>query len=1283
MLARSLSALWLSSAFMLFILALALTAARLWVPTLGEYRNDIEELAGELLGRPVSIGRMDATWRGLGPVVKLRDVVISNPEQPRQRLAIDEIWLGLDIWKYAYERTLKLKGVDVIGAEITVIRDETGRIYIDRLRGGEGDVLPALEGMLETQRLAIHDSVITVHDRLNGRQPARFSDVTLRLENTGDRHDLIGYAMLPGHLGYRVDVQGVFRGTAGAIDEWSGRLYMKGQSLALSDENLAPIISDVDLQGVADVRCWIDVELADLQSIRGEIDISDLRVQRTAAGGAMDYAVDRFSGVFGWRDSSSGWQFTAQRLSVEQDVDSEAREQSLYSLAGRTFDGERYIAGEFAHLYLQDVQSFLRIIPGLEDKRWQQIANFTAEGTVRKLSVSFKSAGDVISVLGFHSDFDELGFQSTTTGAAIYGLQGSITGTSAAGALWLQSGEVDLQAETLFRDTLRFDTLAGEVAWRYDNDRLIISAKSLDLDNASLELRASLGLELPLSQSDSSTLIDMQLDVERGDLAAVSQYLPVRIMSPKAVAWLDRSLVSGEIRGGRFVLQGPLDRLPFDNGTGQLVASLPVSNAVLDYHKDWTRIEQLDAEVAFNGRTMAIHGKQGKISSASLSGVNARIQDLAKPELELDGSVYGALPVLLAELASSPLGDSFGGFVDRTSSSGNATLQLDIHLPLHGKRRVDARGEVLLKGNALAVKEADISLDNIRGKLAFDTRGISGQSLQASLFDQPVTVNVWTDGAPAATNISLRGPLALVDRVREHNVQLGAFLSGRSEWEALLRIGRVQRRSEKPVIALKIASTLEGVGIGLPEPFGKTPLEARTFAISVEDMNDPERVVRFRYADIANGVFALQPAQQGLAWDRGNLSIGTERAVLPDGDVLSITGRLPSLALSRWQPVFARWQSGSGPPLKTDMLIEELQFAGHRLHEVQVRTVKAGLVQEITLTGPGAAGKLQLAYEGGDIKRVIMNLDHLVVEKAAALIPTGEASITPEVFPNLHVSVKAFTFAGVDLGEIDLLTSREAGKVHVDRLVMASDILDLRMLGDWERVDGRPVSRFDITYSDGKLDALLAAFNYQENVSGGSLHGSLRASWRGNPWDFLPERANGKLYLLIKDGQLLDVDPGAGRVLGLLSLHTLSRRLLLDFSDLFKKGFAFDRVEGNFTLTGGDATTTDLTIEGPAARVEIEGRVGLAAKDYDERVTVIPRVGSSLPLAGAIAGGPAVGAALLVADKLLGKEIEGMTRFAQTRYSVTGPWSDPVYTRLGGPARETVTTEPDEPEDIE
>lgn len=141
--------------------------------------------------------------------------------------------------------------------------------------------------------------------------------------------------------------------------------------------------------------------------------------------------------------------------------------------------------------------------------------------------------------------------------------------------------------------------------------------------------------------------------------------------------------------------------------------------------------------------------------------------------------------------------------------------------------------------------------------------------------------------------------------------------------------------------------------------------------------------------------------------------------------------------------------------------------------------------------------------------------------------------------------------------------------------------------------------------------------------------------------------------------------------MGLFSLHSLSRRLALDFSDLFQKGLGFDSIEGTFSLSNGHAYTRDLTLKGPAARIDISGRIGLKDRDYDQIVTVTPRVSSALPIAGTIAGGPAVGAALFLAERFLRQEIDQVARY---RYSVTGPWSDPVVKRISAPA-----SPPDQP----
>jgi len=111
-------------------------------------------------------------------------------------------------------------------------------------------------------------------------------------------------------------------------------------------------------------------------------------------------------------------------------------------------------------------------------------------------------------------------------------------------------------------------------------------------------------------------------------------------------------------------------------------------------------------------------------------------------------------------------------------------------------------------------------------------------------------------------------------------------------------------------------------------------------------------------------------------------------------------------------------------------------------------------------------------------------------------------------------------------------------------------------------------------------------------------------------------------------------------------------------------GMSFDRMTGEFAFKRGQAYTDDLTIEAPAARIEIKGRTHLKERDYDQRITVIPRLGGALSVAGTLAGGPAVGAAVLVAERLLQKGIEQATQY---RYTLTGSWDHPVMELLEEP----------------
>src|SRR5690606_31152572 len=137
---------------------------------------------------------------------------------------------------------------------------------------------------------------------------------------------------------------------------------------------------------------------------------------------------------------------------------------------------------------------------------------------------------------------------------------------------------------------------------------------------------------------------------------------------------------------------------------------------------------------------------------------------------------------------------------------------------------------------------------------------------------------------------------------------------------------------------------------------------------------------------------------------------------------------------------------------------------------------------------------------------------------------------------------------------------------------------------------------------------------------------------------------------------LVEVEPGAGRVLGLLSIAQLPRRLMLDFRDFFSRGFAFNRLGGRVRIADGLARSDDMAIEGPAADIHMRGRSDLRAQTHDQTIEVLPRTGNLLPAVGAIAGGPMGAAVGAVANAVLRKPLGGVG--ART-YRVTGPWKEP------------------------
>jgi uncharacterized protein YhdP len=274
----------------------------------------------------------------------------------------------------------------------------------------------------------------------------------------------------------------------------------------------------------------------------------------------------------------------------------------------------------------------------------------------------------------------------------------------------------------------------------------------------------------------------------------------------------------------------------------------------------------------------------------------------------------------------------------------------------------------------------------------------------------------------------------------------------------------------------------------------------------------------------------------------------------------------------------------------------------------------------------------------------------------AEVEPRHELS-DPREWPPMRATVARLETAEHVVEDLRLELTPERNGVRLHLLSLEVYGLALRIEGDWTLSgDSRHRSEFRLEAQSEDIGSALMKLGLSEAVEAGSGEGGAQLRWPDSPFDFDWKEGQGSAKVKIDKGSLRNIDPKAGRLIGLFSIEALPRRLALDFDDMTGKGFTFDAIEGSFNIDGGKIRTQDLTIRGRSARIDLRGTVDVVDKDYDQVVTVTPKLDATLPIAGAIAGGTGVGAAVLVLQQIFKQPIQ---RSMQIQYTVTGPWEDP------------------------
>ncbi|HWI13188.1 MAG TPA: AsmA-like C-terminal region-containing protein, partial [Burkholderiales bacterium] len=266
----------------------------------------------------------------------------------------------------------------------------------------------------------------------------------------------------------------------------------------------------------------------------------------------------------------------------------------------------------------------------------------------------------------------------------------------------------------------------------------------------------------------------------------------------------------------------------------------------------------------------------------------------------------------------------------------------------------------------------------------------------------------------------------------------------------------------------------------------------------------------------------------------------------------------------------------------------------------------------------------------------------------------------PEL-PALDIVAENFQLGQKQLGRLELSAVHENRDWRIERLRITNPESTLAADGVWQGWLSQPRTQLNVRFDVTDIGKTLTRWGFPEGVRRGTakIEGTLH--WTGSPQEFDYPTLGGNLVVDAARGQFVKLEPGIGKLLGIVSLQALPRRITLDFRDIFSEGFAFDAIIGALTIAHGVVSTDNLRIVGPSAQVVMNGVVDLARETQALFVRVNPHISDSLSIAGALIGGPVAGVAAFLAQKLLKDPLDQIAGFD---YGITGTWSDPHVTKL-------------------
>ncbi len=1249
---------------LLVLLAVYVGLGRQLMPLVANYKPELEACLSQEAGLPIRIGRLEGVWEGLSPRFVAHDIRLHNPHKAEQVLLhLPELStrpaLVASLWNGEPRLITTLRGL-----HITLLQEADGELKLQELASLDAKdpeaARQAVAFVLRQPALELRETAIGL--RLRGQKPLLLQGLELSGINEDAEHWLSGQGRL---AGASQALRLILHYTGDPLDWRQGRLQAY---LELPDLDLGELWTPAGQRrdwalerALGGGTFWLDFAQGQLLSVTAMPRIRELSLRARLYGQrpAQRIQAQGLHGLLHWQREAGGWQFAADRLQGQ--INGLPLPAPRFALRQQ---GDRLDVAA-ARLALAPLWALLPQVAELPEAPagWLQAAR--PSGWLPHVHLSLRrEEGGSWGQPQVAAEFKALQLQSTKTLPGIANLAGWLRLNASGGLVHIDTRDAVVDLHTLFREPLRASRLQGGLSLRHADGVWALQSGPITVQNEDGRGVARFAFFRPDRAPEAASL-HLLAGLRQGRAAAAYRYVPWPAAGDKTLAWLKSAITAGEVGQGAFLYDGPIHARP-GHPAGKLQMRFQLKDGRLAYDPEWPAVEALQGEVLIDGMALSVDAPSARVYDSQASAVTAQIPNLMKPVLEVSASVRGQAQDVMRLFRESALRRDLGALNAALQAGGPVNGRLNLKIPiLGGQPRVSVQAE--LPGNSLKLLQQDLNVEELRGALSYSSeQGLSSPLLQGRLLGEAVQARIQSQVRGRSlqqVQVSVDGSVGVPALAAWTPSPLLRHLDGHTAYQADIHIPVDSRRQGQ----FSLSSNLVGLRLKLPQPLGKglEPVPSRF----VMDLGGKENYGRL----VVGKRFNVGLLWRGAALERALLRVGVDGVAWPSAPGLSIEARFPHLELADWQGWVRSAGGGSAGDMlalsRVDVQARELVAGPYLLRNAQIGAQREGSAWQVNVSSERLAAQAKLNLSGREanevhIERLLWPL-RTVSAESQAVSPTLGANLQPWLPMDIHLkSLRLERWPAMPaLSASARLIAGPAG-LRAEELALSNSALSFRGSADWQW-RGAHETRISGQLQSPDVARVLSAFAYAPSMSSEKAEAQVELAWPGAPEAFALDKLNGELTLNLEQGRLLNVSvaTAASRVFGLLDIDNLRRRLRLDFSDVTRRGLAYDKARLEAKLNDGVLNPAQFTLKGPSLTATGEGKVDLVRGQLDQELSVTVPMSTAVPVAAAVVGGPLLGGAVVAAEKVLDKQLGRLTTL---HYHITGPLDDPKVERRNG-----------------